>query len=137
MPNPRKPTHLKSISGTQQPCRDAPASIELPLLERMPDPPDWLPNSHAVKEWNRVAPILIANRLLAEADLSTLGHMCALHGKIVQLWHAGEAPTGHLMAQFISIASAFGLSTVWRGKVKPVGEKEKSNRFSNNGKRPA
>lgn len=101
----------------------------------MPVAPDWLPNAHAIKEWNRLAPILTANRLLTEAGLSTLGMLCALHGKIVQLYAAGESPTGHMMAQYRGIANDFGLTPVAQGKVKPSGEKEKGNRFASNGRR--
>ncbi len=32
MPNPRKPSHLKAVAGTQRPCREAPPSVELPRL---------------------------------------------------------------------------------------------------------
>ena len=71
-----------------------------------------------------------ANKILAEADLSTFGHMCALHGKMVQLWAAGEAPTGHMLAQYNTLAAAFGLSGAWRGKVKPIGDKDEGNKFA-------
>jgi phage terminase small subunit len=127
---PRKPSHLKAVSGTAQPCRAAPPSVEFEPLADIPDPVDWLPNAHSVNEWRRLAPILVANKLLAPADLSSFGHMCALHGKMVQLWAAGEAPTGHMVAQYIALASAFGLSPTWRGKVKPIGDQDKANTFS-------
>lgn len=134
MPNPRKPAHLKAIAGTAQPCRKPEPSIQVPALSAPPKPVDWLPNAHAKKEWNRLAPLLVANGLLSEADLSTFGHMCALHGKLVQLWSAGESPTGHMLAQYNALASAFGLAAAWRGKVKPSGEAEKANPFARNGK---
>lgn len=131
MPGPSKtPAHLKVIAGTSRKDRDPPPSIEVPALEAIPEPVDWLANVHAVKEWRRLAPILVANKLLAEADLSSFGHMCSLHGKMVQLWAAGESPTGHMVAQYNALASAFGLSPAWRGKVKPVGGKEKANKFA-------
>lgn len=99
-------------------------------MDAAPDPVDWLPNAHAVNEWRRLAPILVANKLLTAADLSAFGHLCALHGKMVQLWAAGESPTGHMVAQYNALASAFGLSPAWRGKVKPVGDKDKGNQFA-------
>ena len=133
MPKPRKPTQLKALSGTKQPCREEPASIELPLVDEIPDAPSWLPNAHAVKEWDRLAPILFNNGLLTEASLSTLGILCSLLGKMCQLLAAGESPTGHLAAQYISLAKEFGLTPVSLGKVRP-GEKAKTaNRFTSNG----
>ena len=100
MANPRKPTSLKVVAGTDRPCRrPESAPVEMPALDHIPDPPDWLPNAHAVKEWQRLAPILTANKLLTEAGLSALGQLCALHGKVVQLYAAGEAPVASMVAQ--------------------------------------
>lgn len=137
MPNPRKPAQLKIASGTNQKCRSVESFVDLPLVEELPDAPDWLPNAHAVKEWNRLAPILYANKLLTEAGCSALGTMCALHGKIVQLFAAGECPTGHMLAQYRNLINDFGLTPVAQGKVKQSGAKEKVNKFANNGTRTA
>ena len=129
MANPRKPQGLKVISGTQRPDRE-PAQLEqVEVLETVPAPPDWLPNAHAKKEWERLAAILVDHRLLAAADLPAFAHLCAVHGKMVQLWSAGEAPTGHMVAQFNALAAAFGLAPAWRAKVKPVGDKDAGNKF--------
>lgn len=130
MPGPRRPSNLKLISGTARTDREVPELVNLPLVADTPPAPDWLPNAHAVKEWDRLVKMLVANKLLAEADLGPLGHLCALHGKIVQLWTAGETPTGHLLAQFNTLSQAFGLSPAWRSKVKPIGDKESSNSFA-------
>ena len=94
-------------------------------------------STRAVKEWDRLAAILAANRLLTEASLSALGQMCALHGKIVQLYAAGESPNASLIAQYRALANDFGLTPVAQGKVRPHGEAPAKNEFSNNGKRPA
>lgn len=131
MPGPSKrPTHLKAISGTERTDRVSTVSVELAPVSAVPDPVDWLPNAHATKEWKRLAPLLVANKILTEADISTFGHYCAVHGKLVQLWAAGEAPTGHLLAQFNALASALGLAPAWRSKVKPVGDKDAGNKFA-------
>lgn len=138
MANPRKPSALKAIAGTNQKCRDAAVanSVEMPPLSNIPDAPDWLPNAHAVKEWNRLAPILTNNKLLTEAGLSALALLCSLHGKCVQLFAAGECPTGHMVAQCRNLMNDFGLTPVAQGKVKAVsGDKEKPNKFANNIKR--
>lgn len=138
MPGPgRKPAGLKVVAGTEREDRKSLQTVELPIVSTTPAAPDWLPNSHAVKEWDRLAAILTANKLLTEGGLSALGMLCALHGKLVQLWAAGEAPTGHMMAQYRNLINDFGLTPVAQGKVKPVGAEEKGNKFASNGKRTA
>jgi len=136
MGRPIKPRSLKILSGTLQPCRDRAAGIEVTPLTDRPDPPDWLPNEHAVKEWNRLVPILLSNKLLAEADITALGHMCALHGKLVQLWSAGETPTASLLSTLRGMQADFGLSPHSRAKVPPAADNPSVNRFASNGRRP-
>lgn len=133
----RKPTGLKVVSGTERPDRESVPNVELPLVSEVPPAPDWLPNGHAVKEWNRLAPILVANKLLSEGGLSALASLCALHGKMVQLYAAGECPTASMIGQYRASVNDFGLTPVAQGKVKPSGSTEKKNSFSTNGKREA
>lgn len=135
MSRPRKPTALKVVAGTDRPDREAPAAAELPLVSDVPPAPDWMPNVHARKEWERLAPILHANKLLTEAGLSALGQLCALHGKTVQLYAAGEAPVASMVAQLRGLMNDFGLTPVAQGKVKPNGDTEKpGNAFAALGK---
>ncbi|MBN5158834.1 MULTISPECIES: hypothetical protein [unclassified Stenotrophomonas] len=135
MSRPRKPTALKVVAGTDRPDREAPAAAELPLVSDVPLAPDWMPNAHARKEWERLAPILHANKLLTEAGLSALGQLCALHGKTVQLYAAGEAPVASMVAQLRGLMNDFGLTPVAQGKVKPNGDTEKpGNAFAALGK---
>lgn len=134
MANPRKPTSLKVVAGTDRPDRDPPEAVDLPLVSGVPLAPDWLPNAHAIKEWDRLAPILHANKLLTEAGLSALGQLCALHGKTVQLYAAGEAPVASMVAQLRGLMNDFGLTPVAQGKVRSSGEADKpGNAFANNG----
>ncbi len=134
MGNPRKPTSLKVVAGTDRPDRDPPEAVDLPLVSDVPKAPDWLPNAHATKEWDRLAPILHANKLLTEAGLSALGQLCALHGKTVQLYAAGEAPVASMVAQLRGLMNDFGLTPVAQGKVRSSGEADKTgNAFANNG----
>ena len=132
MANPRKPTSLKVVAGTDRPCRrPESAPVEMPALDHIPDPPDWLPNAHAVKEWQRLAPILTANKLLTEAGLSALGQLCALHGKVVQLYAAGEAPVASMVAQLRGLMNDFGLTPVAQGKMKADDDETKAgNKFA-------
>ena len=130
MPITKKPGNLKSISGTSRNDREEINAVELPLADAVPNAPDWLPNAHAVKEWERFAPILHANKLLTEAGLSALATLCALHGKIVQLFAAGECPTGHLLSQYRNLINDFGLTPVAQGKLKQTLGNEKTNPFA-------
>ena len=131
----RKPTRLKVISGTTQPCRAIAATVALPTIDAVPDAPDWLPNAHAIKEWNRLAPILVANKLLAEAGLAALAHLCALHGSIVQLYAAGLSPAASLVSQYRNLLNDFGIPPAAQGKVKAVTPTQAGNTFARNGKR--
>lgn len=119
MARPRKPAALKLVAGTTRPDRDGPAPVELPLIEHAPPAPDWMPNAHAVREWDRIAPVLVANKLLTEVGLAGLAHMCALHGKIVQLHAAGETPNAALIAQWRALYNDYGATPVAQGKVRP------------------
>lgn len=135
MANPRKPAALKVVAGTDRPDRKGADPIDLPLVSEIPDAPEWLPNRHAEAEWNRLAQILHANRLLTEAALGPFGMLCALHGKLVQLWMAGETPTGHMLAQYRALVGEFGLTPVAQGKVKPAERQASGNKFANNGRK--
>lgn len=130
MANPRKPRSLKVVAGTDQPCRREEPEVDLPLVSEVPEAPDWLPNAHARKEWDRLAPILHANRLLTDAGTSALGQLCALHGNCVQLYSAGLAPVASMVAQLRGLMNDFGLTPVAQGKVRPSGEEKKPhNKF--------
>lgn len=129
MPRPRKPTHLKLLAGTARADRAVSGGVTVDPLAQSPPAPDWLPNAHAVNEWNRLAALLVGTRLLSALDLGTLGHLCALHGKLVQLWAAGETPTGHLIAQYNTLSGSFGLTPVMRAKVPMPSKPREENPF--------
>lgn len=138
MPGPaKKRSSLKVISGTERKDRAEPPGVDLPTISSVPDAPDWLPNPHAIKEWERLAPILVANKLLTEGGISALGVLCSLHGELVDLWSRRITPTGHMLAQYRALINDFGLTPVAQGKVKPVGKETDANPFGRNGKRPS
>ena len=87
-------------------------------------PPKWIKNSHAKEEFNRLARILHANKLLTEACLSPLAMLCALHGEIVTKFAKKDAPTGHMLAQYRALVNDFGLTPVAQGKIRDGGKKE-------------
>ncbi|ABE42916.1 hypothetical protein [Polaromonas sp. JS666] len=134
MPNPGKPDSLKLITGSRRLSKAAPVAT-LPPVATVPAAPDWLVNAHAVKEWNRLALILVANKLLTEASLSPLAHACCLFGRLAQSWASGIPPTAALQAQYRNLINDFGLTPVSQGKVPPSGpDTPGGNRFSRHGR---
>jgi phage terminase small subunit len=137
MGRPRKPSNLKAISGTTQPCRIVPDDVQFEKIDYLPKAPDWLPNVHAVKEWDKLVRILHSSGVLTEACLSPLEMMCALRGKMVQLYHAGEAPSASLHNSLQAMQASFGLPPAAYGKIKPSnGDNDNDNPFSKHKKPP-
>lgn len=127
MPMPRKPNRIKDIAGSVKPRVP---EVDLPPVEQVPEPPEWLPTQESITEWRRLVPILVANRLLSSGDLPALANYCALHGRIAEIWAAGLTPPSAILAQFVSLGNAFGLAPAWRAKVKPLDEGSKQNPFA-------
>ena len=131
---PKKPTNIKAIRGTVRPDRVPEGGIEAPTLDEMPEVPDWLPNIHAVKEWEKLGPVLIGLKLLTVHNLGPFAQLCALQGKIVQLWSAGETPTGHMLSQYIKLVQEFGMTPASQSRVKATDSDGKSgNKFTDGG----
>lgn len=131
------PPHLKLLAGTDRKDREPIYEIEEEPILQIPPPPLWMPNAHATNEWLRLAPILIANKLLTEGSLSSLGQLCALHGKIVQLYAAGEAPGASMLGTLRNMHNDFGLTPMSQGKIKggtPAEPDKPANKFSKIGK---
>ena len=131
------PPHLKLLAGTDRADRVSIVEIEEEPILQIPPPPLWLPNSHATVEWLRLAPILIANKLLTEGSLSSLAQLCALHGKIVQLYAAGEAPGASMLGTLRNMHNDFGLTPMSQGKVNggvPKETEKPKNKFTGIGK---
>ena len=116
MPRPKKPHAFKLISGSRRVERGTPSGVQLPPLEVAPPPPEWLLDDAAVEEWNRLASLLVANRMVSDMDLGTLAHLCAVHGQIVACYLAGITPKGSLVGVYASMSAAFGLTPATRSK---------------------
>jgi phage terminase small subunit len=135
MANPRKPNRLKVVAGTNRKDR-AVTELELPTLDEIPEPPNWLMNPQAIQEWERITVILKNNNMLVDLDLSYLGHLCNLHGSILKLNSVGIPGQTSAYATLRNMLSDFGVGPVARGKVSPVkGSNKPSNPFDNNGKK--
>ncbi len=121
----RKANHLKLLAGTSRPDRIAREGPALPAVRDVPSPPSWMTNDAALEEWKKLAPLLAVNKLLTEGNVSLLGHACMLHGRLVEIWGAGEAPTAALLSAHRSICASLGLL----GMNFPAAKSEKPNRF--------
>lgn len=84
MARPRTPTNVLELRGSyvNHPERRWHIPVPVDTLAELPPAPDWLPNAHAVQEWDRLARILAANKLLTEGGVSALTTLCAIHGKL-------------------------------------------------------
>lgn len=131
----KKPPELRLLNGSR-PLPDAPPPVELPLVDTVPAAPAWLLSRAAVAEFDRLARILHANRLLTEASLAPLAHLAALHGTLVELWSAGTTPAGNLLVVYRAMISDFGLTPVAQTRLPRPPGGPPGGRFGSNGRRP-
>lgn len=127
MPNPRKPRQLKVIEGTLRRDRDRPEP-EFPTVEGA-EAPDWLTGPEALAEWKRLTALLEATRVLTEADLTALAHLCNLHAACVKMYRAGMEPTAAQITQLRLMLAEFGLTPASRSKAGAVAPDRKANPF--------
>lgn len=132
MANRKVPNHLKVVRGTDQPVRMQALEIEFEPLAEAPVAPDWL-DILAKKYWDRIVPVLMAKKVLSEADLEALSVLCALYGKVRQAYTAGVDLSASLITQLRLYQTEFGLTPVSRSKITKSGEDAKDNPF----KKPA
>jgi len=80
MGRPRKPTQLKLIQGTAQPCRINPDEPK-PDID-IPEIPHHL-SKPARDEWRRITPILKSMGLISHMDLAELTMYCGAWGNYI------------------------------------------------------
>lgn len=135
MPNRKVPNHLKVVRGTDQPSRMQVLEVEFEPLEQAPEAPQWL--DHLAREyWVRIVPVLMAKKVLSEADLEALTVLCALYGKVRQAYSAGVELSASIITQLRLYQTEFGLTPVSRSKIAKSGDDGKANRFGKNGQQP-
>lgn len=128
MGNPRKPTALKLLEGTDRPDR-ARDEAEWPMVDGYPEGPDWLTCPDAVSQWNKAVRWLSDARVLTDPDLDRLANFCNMHADIVTCWRAGRAPAPQDQVQYRINAGLFGFTPADRHKVMPVGGQKEPNPF--------
>lgn len=140
MPRPRKPNHLKVISGTDQPCRmDLPELGKFEVVEEFPAAPQTL-NPDGAGMWNTLGPQLQANRLLTVVDLYALQQLCYCWQRHIVKQKAGMDITASEDNALKGLYAEFGLTPRARqavaGKQIRDPEKPAANPFGSIGKRP-
>jgi P27 family predicted phage terminase small subunit len=135
------PTEIKRLRGNpgKRPLPHPGEEPEPERVETLPDPPDWV-GEYGIKEWERVGPVLIEQRLLTEADLMAFAAYCAnVHLMIVSmgdiekngttvLGARGEVrnPALASFAQAVTslraLATEFGMTPSSRGRMRLAGD---------------
>lgn len=108
---PRKPSHLKLLSGTpvRQSEETPPVGLDEVLTE-LPPPPDYLPNDEARDEWGKVGAALVEKGWLNDLRLSALAMYCSVHGKIAQQLKAGTMPSAYSLQQLRGMQRDLGIT---------------------------
>lgn len=122
------------LVGQTRPCRNKGLEtvVEFPIASKVPTSPDWL-NEEGKKLWKEVAPVLFAQKILTQADVYALTHLCNLHGVTIDGYKRRVQPTAADLAQLRLYFAEFGMTPSSRSKVTASGGKEK-NKFGKNGK---
>jgi len=72
---PPKPTRLKQLAGTDQPCRLLPNEMEVARLVNIPSPPMQL-SEQGLIEWEIITGELHSKKMLHLVDLSIIAAYC-------------------------------------------------------------
>lgn len=137
MARPRKPTQLKVLQGSRvRSDREAASNAAQPQIA-VPPCPDWL-DTKSRKQWDKIAPQLVALGLLSVIDGDLFGayaETSARYGDVcsklenINSW-IGTTPNGFevqtalvsirntLQKQLISLGREFGLSPAARSSIK-------------------
>lgn len=139
-----KPAELKLLTGNpgKRPVKRA-AAVGRDRL-RAPAPPDWLPDD-GKSEWRRVAPLLLAMRVLRDTDLTALAVYCEAYSRyrearrILDLegltsdtgmggikTHPATTILNAALSQMVRLQAEFGLTPSSRSRVASEAPKEKS-----------
>jgi phage terminase small subunit len=129
-----KPDHLRVVAGTDRPCVRRGEGPKFEAAAGALPPPAFMKSKDARAEWNRLVPMLQANKLLTDADMTALVHLCQLHGAIVALYRKDCEPTAAQLSQLRIYLAEFGLTPASRTRVGGTGSGEKKNRFTGHGK---
>jgi hypothetical protein len=101
---------LKLLRGTHRgEAGEAAEGPALPAVDAAPPPPAWLREPEALREWHRLAPLLVANRLLHAGNVGLLAQACAVHGRLARTWQEGGTPPAALVAAYRMLCNSLGM----------------------------
>lgn len=127
---PPKTAAQKALAGTAQKCRPAKEVANFTPLQLVPDVPYWIMNDlNAATEWKRLAPLLIADKALAEKDLQTLANLCLVQSRIMSSAYDPEFSGSGLHAIYARYGAALGLAHGWRARVTASEKEAEQNPF--------
>lgn len=142
MPNPRTPTTLKVLRGTDRKDRSNPAEPKVGLVSATAQPPDWL-GERGRRAWADILPLLRGMKVMTLADPVALGLLCDALAEYVEAravviengatyWTKGKSemlrkrPEVEIAADAWRRAkimlSEFGLTPAARSRVSAAGE---------------
>lgn len=130
----KTPDNVKSLHGTDQPCRMTGDVLDFDAVNEAPTAPESLP-VEAKQYWDRIVPVLLSKRVLSVADLEALEVMCALYGKIKKMIAAGVDISASTVTQLRLYQTEFGLTPASRNKINAGEDAGKANKFSGNGRK--
>jgi hypothetical protein len=126
---------LKLLRGTLARIPQGTSATDaLSPINAVPSPPGWLTNVDAAREWNRLASVLTANRLLHEGNIRLLAQLCAVHGRLVKIWSSEGSANAALVMTYRMLSNSPGMLG-WEGphSARPDNRQSKqANRFAAN-----
>lgn len=141
-----KPAELKLLTGNPGKRAVRRAAESVPQRKRAPSPPVWLPED-GQEEWRRVAPLLLAMRVLRDTDLTALAVYCEAYARFREArkeldengglttdtgtgsikTHPSVTVLNQAVAQMRAFMVEFGMTPSSRGRVAPAAPREKSD----------
>lgn len=128
MPNPKKPTALRVLTGN--PSKRPLPEAEPEFIPASATAPDWLQGEGLV-QWNKLAPQMALNNLLNATSVEPLATYCDLLGAYIESRRAGEMPDMRIFNSLRLMAKEFGFTPSSKaGIVAPEkGKKNDKSRF--------
>lgn len=135
MSRKRDPKEVKIAKGETRPSRHLENIVDFPVVDETPAPPSYLRLKASKDLWNEVAPILFAQRILTIADTHALGHLCQLHGEVLDCYKRKVPVSASALTQLRQYFSEFGMTPASRSKVAGAEPQKPGNKFNGNGRK--
>ncbi len=121
----RKSERSKELSGTQTASRSR-REAEYPVLEEVPEAPDWL-DAQAKEEFDELAEMMVGAGVLVRGEERQLAEMCQMSSDIITLRRIGQKPSAANQREYFNRVKHFGLTPGSRSMVVQQGPGAKSD----------